>query len=153
MPDIDLDDVLVSLDIACQLFSVVRRQEHVNGYGESVLTATLLENVRGAVQPLGDNSLLREEAYSTGNNGLTVWSMLPLFSAEKQPNGMNFQPDLVLWQDLYYVVRGLNNWTDFGQGFTVAECLAFEKSKVPIIGARLDLSKPSNSQYVPGLVA
>lgn len=131
MPDIDVNDVLISLDIANQTFSVVRRQETVNNFGESVKGAEVLGPFNGSCQPLGDNSLLREEAFTTGKNGLTVWTAFRLFSASRTVGNVTYQPDLVLYDGNYYLVRLLNEWTQWGAGFTQVECVGFDYVQTP----------------------
>lgn len=131
MPLIDVTDVLVSLDIACQSFTIVRRTETVNNFGESVLGSQKIKAV-GAVQPLGDNSLLREEMYTTNNNGITVWSNTPIFNSGRTMSGVKYQPDLILWNNTHYLVRNLDPWSDFGAGFYKAECSQIEyQDQVP----------------------
>lgn len=121
MPLIDVSDVLLSLDIAQQEFQVVRRTETVNQYGEAVLSTAVIDCV-GAVQPLGQNSLLREETFTTTSNGITVWTKTPIFNAGRTAAGVKYQPDLILWNGSYYLVRVLDPWTGFGAGFFKAEC-------------------------------
>jgi hypothetical protein len=129
MPLIDVTDVLSSLDIACQSFTVVRRTETVNQYGESTL-ATVNIPVIGAIQPLGENATLREEMYTTASNGITVWTQTPIFNAGRDSGGVKYQPDLILWDGTYYLVRVLEPWSDYGAGFYKAECsqIDFEDS-------------------------
>lgn len=124
MPNIDVNDVLVSLDIACQSFDVVRRRETLTK-GRSVLVPTTFPGVLGAVQPLGDNSLLREEQFSTSNNGIEVWTAMRLFGVAKS-GGQAFQPDLILWNGNYYEVKVVDGWDGFGRGFSHAHCLGYD---------------------------
>lgn len=131
MPSIDVTDVLVSLGIACQEFSVVRRQETVNQYGESVKTEVAMGPFIGAVQPIGERSLLREEMYSTATNGITVWSTFPLNNVAREADGTKYQPDLVYWKGDYYIVRSQDDWTQFGAGFTKVECIGFDYVQKP----------------------
>lgn len=131
MPDIDVTDVLISLGVADQEFSVVRRVETVNTYGESVQTDTVLGPYAGAVQPLGDRSLFREETFSTGKNGISVWSPVTLYNAARAADGTTYQPDLVLWKGDYYLVRGVDDWTQFGQGYVRADCVGYDYVQTP----------------------
>lgn len=126
MPIIDVNEVLLSLDIAQQSFSVVRRQETVNNFGESVKGASVLGPFIGACQPLGDNSLLREEQFSTGKNGITVWTSFRLYSASRTTAGVTYQPDLIVFENDYYIVRLLDKWTQWGEGFVRAECIGYD---------------------------
>ena len=122
MASIDVTGVLASLNIANQQFSVVQRSETLD-HGRSVISNVVVPNLRGAVQPLGDNSLLREEQYSTSNNGITVWTKFRLNAVSVTIAGVKRQPDLILWGGAYYEVKILDDWTDFGPGYTKAECI------------------------------
>lgn len=126
MPSIDVTSVLISLGIAAQEFSIIRRQEIVNQYGESVKTEVAIGPLVGAVQPIGERSLIREEVYSTGLNGITVWSQFPLNNVVRNAGNETYQPDLVYWKGDYYVVRMQEDWTQFGAGFTKVECIGFD---------------------------
>lgn len=125
MPLIDVTDVLSSLDIADQAFSIVRRSETVNSFGEGVLATTVIPAM-GAVQPLGDNSVLRTEQSTTTANGITVWTTTPIFNVGRDINGVKYQPDLILWEGNHFLVKVLNPWSDFGAGFYQAECSEIE---------------------------
>ncbi len=126
MPTIDVTDVLVSLGISAQEFSILRRQETVNVHGETVLQEVAMGPIIGAVQPLGERSLLREEAFSTQKNGITVWSNFRLNGVTRESNGVTYQPDLIYWLGDYYIVRGQDDWSDFGAGFTKVECIGYD---------------------------
>ena len=125
MPLIDVTDVLSDLDIACQSFSVVRRTETVNTHGEALQSEQILGPFVGAVQPVGDQSLVREEAYTTSKSAISVWTTFRLYDASRSVGGVTYQPDLVLWDGEYYLVRALNPWSDFGAGFVQADCIGF----------------------------
>lgn len=131
MPYIDVTDVLVSLDIACQEFYVLRRRETVNEHGESVKDVETIGPLTGACQPLGDNSMVREEAYTTQNNGLSVWSTFRMYSTSRTNDGTTYQPDLILYDGNTYLVKTLNDWTAWGAGFTQADCIAFAYVPAP----------------------
>lgn len=126
MPFIDLNDVLTSLDIANQTFDVIRREEVVGTNGRATITETLFEDVVGAVQPLGDNNLLREEAFTAQKNGIEIWCQMRLYGVAKD-GGQRFQPDIVrLANGSTFEVRVVDGWLDFGRGFTHASCSAYD---------------------------
>jgi hypothetical protein len=122
--EIDVTDVLADPFIAGQKFVVVRRQQTVGTNGLVSITESRF-NASGSVVPSGDNSLVREEAYSQQANSITVVTGFRLRGVAKTAGGASYLPDLVLWQDNYYIVRDLKDWTDFGAGMTEAECLSF----------------------------
>jgi hypothetical protein len=125
MPFIDVDDVLRDPDIAGTTFSVIRRAETVNNYGETTTTDTVIPNCIGAIFPTGDNSLVREEGYTTKSATITVVTTFFLRGASKQA-GANYQPDIVLWNGDHYLVSTVNDYSQYGAGMIEAECIATE---------------------------
>lgn len=134
MPDIDVTDVLLDGDVAGELFTLVRRQTSVNAAnGQVVIVPTTIPDISAAsIAPVGENSLLREEAFQTQMNAIEVITTYRLRGASKdQGSGLSYQPDLVLWQGTYYVVRVLNDWTRYGAGFVAAECIQIDYNDTP----------------------
>lgn len=150
MSFIDVTDVLFDPEIAGQSFSVLRREEGVNFFGEVVITPTLVPGLVGCVYPTGENSLIREVAAQSQANTLTFVTTYRLRPASKTPDGRSWQPDYVLWQDDWYIVWTLNEFTQYGAGFLVADCMAIDYQTVaPLLKAaqvgRLDFSQPAQS--------
>lgn len=149
MPELDVTDLLSDPDVAGDGFQVVRRQETVGTNGRPVLTAWLME-AEGAVYPTGPNSLVREEATSAQLNSITVVTAFPLRGVAQDEAGNTFQPDLVLWEDSYYIVSTLNSYMRYGRGFVEAECTEFTyvgppPQPAPAALGQLDFSQPLNS--------
>lgn len=131
MPDIDVSDLTLDSDIAGESFSVIRRQDTVGANGTSTLETTTLPGagdppIVGAIFPSGDNSLVREEAYQTQAEALTVITQFRLRGASKDANGNSFQPDIVVWNGGNYLVKSIKAWTSYGAGFVEAECVSFD---------------------------
>lgn len=148
MPDIDVTEILSDSDIAGVPFVVVRREEVVNVHGESELVETRIDAV-GSVQPTGDNSLVREEAYQTQAKTLKVVTTF-LLRGESKAAGRSYQPDLVLWQGDYYLVRTVEDYSQYGAGMVDAECTSVDHvDDAPIAKPRaigmLDFSNSGNS--------
>lgn len=125
MPDIELLEVLLDPEIAGERFAVLRRQEAVSSHGRSVLTPANHSAI-GAVTPTGDNSLVREQAYTSQANSIRVVTQFRLRGAGKDGQGRLFQPDLVFWNNTYYIVQSVNDYSQYGAGFIEAECTAFD---------------------------
>lgn len=134
MPDIDVSDLTFDSDIAGEAFGVIRRQEVVGANGVSVITATTLPAagqpaIVGSITPTGDNSLVREEAFQTQAETVTVITAFRLRGASKDANGNSFQPDIVVRSDgSQYLVASVKSWAAFGAGFVEAECTSFDFS-------------------------
>ena len=127
MAQIDVGDITLDPYLAGNHFIVLRRQDMVNIYGESVTTDVPLPGV-GAVYPSGENSLLREEAFETQGNTITVVTRFALRGPSKDQghSAQVFQPDVVLWEGNHYQVRIVNNYNQFGAGWVEAECIAVD---------------------------
>src|SRR5579871_6678910 len=107
--------------VAGETFTVLRRFETVNSYGESTVTTKQYPAV-GSVTPGGDNSLSREDAFQTEAKTITVVTAFLLRGPSTNPAGQNFQPDIVVWRGDSYVVRSLNDYSRYGAGLVEAEC-------------------------------
>lgn len=130
MPTIDVTGVLSSLGIANQVITAVRRKEVVDVHGRSVITTEQITG-RGAIQPLGDNSMLREECFTTQKSGISVWSTTRLRGASKDPvTGDMYQPDVVVYGGNYYEVRNVDDWTPFGAGYVKVDCIEIDYQDV-----------------------
>lgn len=124
MPQIDVSDVLSDPDLAGEPFRVLRRSETVNSFGEGVLKQTVYDAI-GSISPTGDQSLVREEAYSQDADTIRVITTFRLRGASKDM-GLNYQPDLVMWNDSFYIVKAANDFSRYGAGFIDAECIQID---------------------------
>jgi hypothetical protein len=149
MAEIDVDDVLIDPDIAGDSFVVIRRQEVVDNFG---ISSTMANQVTayGAVQPTGDNSVIRSEDYDAQGRGLKIITAFRLRGVVAGPGAATWKPDQILWKGSYYEVRSLEDFTQFGGGFVEAECVQIDyvgppPSQLPPYVGRLDFSNSSNS--------
>lgn len=122
MSDLDISELAGDISIAGNKFIVLRRQEVVNDFGESVLQTVPLP-AWGAVFPTGDNALEMTEGYSTQANGLTVITKFRLRGATKDEMQDTFQPDVIRWLGNHYKVMVVNSYSQYGIGFIEAECV------------------------------
>lgn len=152
MPSINVNRVLSSPRIAAQTFLVVRRAEEIVR-GRPVLSAWFLP-AGGSVTPTGDNSLVREEAYSMQENSIKVVTAFRLRSVSVDALGVKFQPDIVRWNGADYLVKTLNEYTQFGPGFVEADASSFAYVGPPpqlalAAAGGLDFEWPQNSGLIP----
>jgi len=126
MPFIDVTDLLSDTYIAGEKFTVYRRTEAVNQYGENLIAVAIYNNVSGQVSPSSPNSSVRKEAYTSQEKSIQVITTWPLTFSGLDPSGNAFQPDLVYWKNNLYIVRNLDDYTKYGVGFVVADCIAYD---------------------------
>lgn len=126
MPQIDITDILFDPFIAGESFNVLRRRETVNDYGESVVVQEKFENVIGSIQPIGDQSLVREEAYQSQAKSLRVITAFRLRGEAKTDSGKTYQPDLIYWHGNYFIVKSLEDYSQYGAGLTEADCTSID---------------------------
>lgn len=122
MPDIDVTDMLVDPDIANSGFSVIRRTETTANNGRASLATVQTDGLSGSVLPVGDNSLLRDESFTTQMAAIQVITSFRLRGAGVS-GAVKFQPDLVVWKGAHYEVRSVEDFTEYGAGMIVAECI------------------------------
>jgi hypothetical protein len=123
VPSIDVTDILADTDIAGESFSVARRLETVNGYGESS-TASATLSAFGSVTPTGSNQVLRDGAYVTITNAIQVITTFKLIGPEKDGGLNRYQPDVVTWHGETFVVSSVQDFTNYGAGFVQADCVS-----------------------------
>jgi hypothetical protein len=154
MPIIDVSDILLDPDIAGQQFTVLRRTENVNPFGESTWTTAHIQAI-GSVQPSGEQGLIREEGFDAQAKSIKVVTNYRLRGVAKGPSASRFKPDIILWDGNYFEVINLDSYGSFGAGFVEAECTAIHyvdlppKATTPEV-ARLDFSQSVNSALAGG---
>lgn len=130
MPQIDVSDVTLDPEIAGERFSVVRRAEVVNDFGESVVVSRTYPRVPGSVTPTAPNSLAREEAYQTQQKTIQVIARFRLRGVARDGAGAKFQPDLILWRGDAYLVTTVDDYSQYGAGFVRADCASTDYEDV-----------------------
>jgi hypothetical protein len=154
MPTVDVTDILFDPDIAGQGFTVIRRQETVNNFGESTWVEKKAPAV-GSVQPDGDNDLMREDAFDAQARSIIVVTTFRLRGVSKGPSKQRYKPDIIFFDNTYFEVISVSSWSAFGAGFIDAKATEIQyvgpsSQYVPINVGRLDFSKPSNAIYAHG---
>lgn len=131
MPQIDVTDVLTDPMVAGEMFTVIRREEVINNFGESVLAPKTITKdaygnfINGSISPTGDNSIAREDAYQTQSKGIKVITSFRLRGPSKV-GVKSYQPDIVVWAGNNFEVRSLNDYTSFGVGMIEADCVGID---------------------------
>lgn len=120
MPQIDVSEVLTDPYLAAEPYVVLRRFETVTSGGVVQIKVTRY-NTHGNIQPVGQNSLMREEAFQTRTKTIKVYTNFMLRSASKAIT-QTYQPDLVLWKGDYYLVVTAEDFSQYGVGMVEAEC-------------------------------
>lgn len=129
MPFIDVTDIILDPMIAGEVFTVIRSVETVNNYGESVVTYQTLSGA-GSVTPTGANSLVREEAYQTQAKTIRVVTTFALRGASKDENGVSYQPDIVVWRGNHFIVKSMDDFSQYGSGFVDVECASINQTEL-----------------------
>jgi hypothetical protein len=121
MPLIDVSLAIASPMLADQ-FTVLRRAETVNGFGESTVNTTTITPCYGTVQSAGSNDL--ERLPEDQRQGKHI-SIVTLFMLQGEVTG--FQPDIVQWPISNggvnadnYVIVSIDDYSQHGPGFIQA---------------------------------
>lgn len=118
-------------------FTVNRRQQSVNNFGESSTAVTPTTNVRGVVYPSDENDLRRLADIGYQAKAITVITRFALRGASETGSGageVQYQPDVVVWNGDSFIVRLIEDMSNYGPGFVKALCSSMDSVDQPPVG-------------------
>ena len=125
MATLDVSDIPGCIEFSDR-FDVVRRAETITQSGRSSITQVIVAGILGTIYATGDNRLQRQADYELGNKTLTICTKYRLqMAAPKQ------QPDVVLYRGNQYLVSNVEDFSQYGDGFVVAECSSIKAIDAP----------------------
>lgn len=142
---IDVTEILTDSDLATT-FNVIRRAETVGTNGRQTTTNTTFSNVVGVVTAIGPNDLDRQDGYEKNYRSISVVTKFNLRGAST-----GYQPDIIFWRGTNYVVRAIDNYPQFGQGFYQVECTSMDQIDDALttgLKPQLSFNLINNSEYV-----
>jgi galactose-6-phosphate isomerase len=108
------------------VFEVVRRPELVTMQGRTETYGGTTIRAFGTLYPTGDNSLVRQDDYTRAAKTMTIVTPFRL-----RMSAPGFQPDFVLYRGNTFVVTNVQDYTQYGDGFVVAECSTRDAQDAP----------------------
>jgi hypothetical protein len=117
MPLLDVNEVLTDADLA-DTFTVVRRAEMVNTFGEMTVTETRNEGVVGVIVP-GSERLQRDDDFQSLTKTIEIATPFRL-----QGPSPGFQPDIIEWGGSRFVITVVDDLTHFGAGHVQASAVS-----------------------------
>lgn len=136
MPTLDMSDALTdpqTLDV----FTVIRREEAVSGFGEAVIGGVTFPNQSGVVYPTPQDELKRLPDQDLQGKCITILTRFALRGASVDSTQNSFKPDIIVWSGNNYIVRMPGDWGRYGAGFIEAICEMTDLSPVPPTVAQL----------------
>jgi len=125
MPLLDVSDVLLDPMFA-QRLHVIRRTQSVGSDGVVAFTETILNPV-GVITAGSPSNLERAPDAQVSKGTITVHSTIALLDPTSGGDA-----DAILWHGTQYVVKKSYDYSDYGNGFTMAECEITEAVGSPI---------------------
>lgn len=115
MPDLDVSDILLDPDF-CEQISVIRNVQIVDAHGRAQQTPTTIQIyavvTQGSMLPME-----RAQELTLAREVITVHSQTRLLAS-----ATGRQADIVVWKGSNFVVKKQSDWSQYGNGFTAAEC-------------------------------
>jgi hypothetical protein len=102
----------------------------VGSNGRSAVTPQTINGLYGPIKPADANDLKRYPEMDLTDKTITVTTMFPL-RAEAETAGTEFKPDLVVWNGNNFIVRHVEDWSNFGPGFVRAICTSIDLVDAP----------------------
>lgn len=158
MPEIDVsNDVLLDPFVAATRFMVVRRRSWTDINGIAQKSESRIAALGSVISP--GNELDRQSDYQSQPAVISVITKFFLRVAALDNDGVNWQPDLVVWQGNFYLVTKLDDYSQFNSGFVSAECTLFEYIPTPTSGnppsvyvGKVDFRQRNNSGLAGALL-
>jgi len=142
---IDVTDILVDAELT-DTFTVIRRKETVDVHGRSSVVETKYPNTIGVVTAVSPNDLDRQDGYQVMNRSISIVSNFFL-----QGEVTGYQPDLILWRGNKYIVKTVDPYPQFGEGFMQAEAMSEDRTDTAFPKAppsQLAFNDAANSGYM-----
>lgn len=108
----DVTELLGDADFV-DSFSVIRRVNSVNNYGENVLSESTISAV-GSIQPASPDDMQRLPDSVRRRDAITVYSVTRI-----SPDAY---PDVVVWNGKKYQAQTSEDFGNYGAGYTKAIC-------------------------------
>jgi hypothetical protein len=127
MPMMDLSEVLTD-PMLLDTFSVNRRTQTVNEFGLACSSTQPFPDINGVVYPSDDNDLKRLPDLSIQSKALTVITQFSL-RGESETSGSgaaSFYPDIVVWNGDQFLVRKIDDYSNYAAGFILAICTSID---------------------------
>lgn len=142
-------------------FSVLRRQEAINGFGEVIPGAILFNGIPGVVYDEESESLdRRPDVDVQGKNIIVITNQFPIRGASVDSGGVSWQPDLVIWNGNSYLADRPGDWSKYAAGFVKMKCCLWDSSPIPptLFSFTVGALGPANpllktQSYVPTIVS
>lgn len=109
-------------------FTVLRRTDVVGTNGRTVPVVTPFPNVIGVVTAIGPNNLDRHDGYQTTQRAISI---VTKFHIQGEVTGK--QPDIIVWKGDQYVVKAIDYYHQFGDGFVQVECVSMDKTDAELV--------------------
>lgn len=130
MPSIDVSAALFNPSFQ-DTFSVTRRVQTVNNYGEAATASTVTPGVTGSVWPSQPNERRLLPDLTVTDKTITIITSFALYG-EAQVAGTEYSPDIVTWHGDSFLVRNVEDWSAYGAtGFVQAICSSIDVVDAP----------------------
>lgn len=144
MPLLDVSSLLTDPDVV-DVFDVTRRVQIVDNHGRTGTADKIFPRILGVVTMSSPTDLDRSEDFQVTSRSIQI---VCKFALSSESTGS--QPDIVRWRGSNYIVRHVDLYPQFGQGFFQAECESTNKTDVTLLGGynpQLLFTQPSNAIF------
>lgn len=131
-PQLDVSDVLLSPEFADSC-TVIQRLEVVTDGGEVTTPSNNpIPNVVAVFTAASPNQLERYPDMQWGTRTHNCITKFRLRGVAEAANGDNFQPDLVVWDGITFIVQVIEPYTRYGAGFIQAIITSMDFKEPPL---------------------
>jgi hypothetical protein len=129
-PSIDMRVALTN-PVTLDSFNVIRRSQAVNNSGKVVITPTPFNNRRGIVTPASFADLRRLADIQIQAKAISIVTRFALRGESEDAGQQEFQPDIVVWHGNNYVIKFVDDYSNYAAGFVRAVGALMDIQAVP----------------------
>ena len=129
-------------------FVVLRRREVVTSEGVSTVPTPVPYPAIGVVTSAGPNDLRRLEEYDAADRHIAIVTRFRL-----QMTSPGFKPDIVVWNGDNFVVKAIDPYPQYGDGWVQAIVGSIDLQDQPVperqtMPGQFDFQRPGNSPWM-----
>lgn len=113
---IDVSELMTDPDFT-NTISLTRRTQTISDYGKTILTGTAT-TITAIVQAGSGEVLKRNPEYSVMEDWITIYAKFDF-----RADGNGYYADLITWNSRDFQVKTVTDYSNWGDGYTRADCL------------------------------
>lgn len=129
-PMMDMSEALTD-PVTLDSFTLYRRKQIVDIYGETKMSYDIQPNIRGVVTPASKNDLDRKADSQIQTKSIEIITRFAIRGESQTVGEIEYQPDVVVWNGDSFLVKRVDDFSNYGRGFVLVICESIDIVDLP----------------------